>query len=134
MNARRLFRSRVLVYSLTGVTLLLCSATGPNQSGVTGPKAKAKDLYLHWFTPVYHLDGGAQQPKRILSLRVYPGQGITVILEEGNPSLKGRVDNRDGEYQVELEAAYANSTGFFRGRSNWARSFSRASTPSVRSL
>jgi len=82
-------------------------------SDLTRPSEKP--LYLHWMTPAYVFREGRTPPSTILSVRVCLGEDISIALDKGHPSLKGRIDFRDGNYEAKLIGAYQSSTGFYQG-------------------
>jgi hypothetical protein len=90
---------------------------------VEDKKADIKPLYLHWFTPSYALREGPQPPSRLMSIRVHPGQEISVVQETSYPWLKGKIDFREGKYHAKLVGDYGSSRGFYTGEVELEKAF-----------
>jgi len=95
---------------------LVC-AFGHIQGAGDVKQAAQKGLYLHWCIPTYYVAGKneTKPPSRILSTRVFVGQEISITLDNGSPSLHGRIDLRDGKYSAKLTGSFGTSSGSFSG-------------------
>ena len=100
-----------------GLVATLSSAPlrGQTNSGLDKKGDVAKPLYLHWFKPRYQGNDGS--PLHLVTLRVSASVDFEVRLRD--PAfktrmcrIKGRIDQRDGEFVGEVECTWKNGTGF----------------------